>query len=327
MFYGQSPVVWNFDSPTKHFHHEINWYSNSTAYFITIGNELGKRIPLRQGSQQLNNKTIDTLDLLLYHENEMVDPSQTGKVCLGESFEDNNALDIDFNLMDYSVYQSGHYLNTMLAASSTSNSNFELRANDSFIKNIPINRAYNPFQIYTESGFDTTFSFSESTIEISYTFDFPNDSSIGWLNNLELNIKTAPQFSGNQISFRSTQNIGEGNISYFYLNNESPEGIIVWNVSDPLNVEKINLNVESDHVWFKIENDHLLEFMAFDGEEFYQAEFSGVIENQNLQATHASELLIITHPDFLSQANQLAEFHEIEDDMSSGVFTTEQIYN
>lgn len=327
LFYGQGPTSWDYDVSTKHFNHVMNWYSNSTAYFITIGNEPGKRIPLRQGSEEAHNKTIDTLDLLVYHENEFVNPAKSGKMWLGESFEDNNPFVVHFDLTEYDIYQNGHYLNTRLAANSNTSSNFEIKVNEGILKTIPIPHNYSYYHLYRENSFDTIFSFSESMLEFSYTYDFPNDSSIGWLDYLELNLKITPQFSGSQMGFRSSQNIGEGNISYYYLNAVSPENIIVWNVSDPLNVERIVLNEEADHVWFKIENDQLLEFQAFDGSEFYQAELSGWIENQNLHATNAVDFLIITHPDFLSQANQLAEFHEIEDGMTTGVYTTDQIYN
>ena len=60
-----------------------------------------------------------------------------------------------------------------------------------------------------QKKFDTTFSISENNLQVSYTYNLPNDSSTGWLDYLDLNLKIAPQFRGNQMGFRSTQNIGE----------------------------------------------------------------------------------------------------------------------
>ncbi len=328
LFYGQSPTVWDYNSSAKQFNHLTNLYSNSTSYFITIGNEPGKRIPLRLSSAEVQNKTIDTLDLLLYHENEWINLGKSGKTWLGETFENTDPLPIDFDLMGYVTYQSGHILKTMLAANSTALSSFNLKVNDASLKDIPLlSNNPGPYNLFTENGFDTAFSISEPSLQITYTYSFPNDSAAGWLDFLELNLKMAPQFNGSQMGFRSTQNIGEGNISYYYLNDNTPENLVVWNVGDPLNVENIALNIETDRIWFKLENDHLLEFQAFDGLSFFTPEFAGKLENQNLHAAIAVDFLIITNPEFLNQANQLAEFHEIEDGMSTGVFTTDQVYN
>ena len=54
----------------------------------------------------------------------------------------------------------------------------------------------------------------------------------------------------------------------------------------------------------------------------------GKIENQNLHNFGSEiEYVIITHPNFLSAANRLAEFHENEDNLVSRVVTPQQIYN
>ncbi|HXC06315.1 MAG TPA: type IX secretion system sortase PorU, partial [Bacteroidia bacterium] len=53
----------------------------------------------------------------------------------------------------------------------------------------------------------------------------------------------------------------------------------------------------------------------------------GPVQNQNLHATAQTDLIIISHPDFLSQANQLANMHATNDHMTTIVVTPQQIYN
>ena len=48
--------------------------------------------------------------------------------------------------------------------------------------------------------------------------------------------------------------------------------------------------------------------------------------NQNLHAVTQADLIIVTHEEFLNQANRLAEFHQNNDNMSVIVATNEQIY-
>jgi hypothetical protein len=327
LFYGQGPNIWDYNSTSKRFNHVVNWYSSSTSYFLNIGNGSGKRIPLITGTEEAHNKTIDTLNLLLYHENELTNPGKSGKVWLGETFENTDPLTIEFDLTGYEVYQNDHFLKTKVAAKSTVESNFVLKKNNIALKSMAISPLFSFFNIYKDNTIDTVFSITESELAFSYNYSFPNDSSIGWLDYLELNLKIAPKFQASQMGFRSAQNIGAGNISYYYLNYNAPENLVIWNVSDPVNIENIALNIETDKVWFKLENDHLLEFQAFDGLNFFTPTFLGKVENQNLHAAKVPELLIITAPEFLGQANQLAAFHEVEDGMSTGVFTNYQIYN
>ena len=76
LFYGQSPFVWEYNAATNHFHHVVNLYSTSTSYFLTVGNEPGKRISLKANASEVQNQTIDTLDLLLHHEKELTNPGK-----------------------------------------------------------------------------------------------------------------------------------------------------------------------------------------------------------------------------------------------------------
>ncbi len=49
--------------------------------------------------------------------------------------------------------------------------------------------------------------------------------------------------------------------------------------------------------------------------------------NQNLHATLDDDLVIIVHPDFLSEADRLANHHRSFDNMAVSVYTVDQLYN
>ena len=44
LFYGEGPIEWNLDEESGRFEHQVNYYSDKTFYFLTIGAEDGKRI-------------------------------------------------------------------------------------------------------------------------------------------------------------------------------------------------------------------------------------------------------------------------------------------
>jgi hypothetical protein len=78
----------------------------------------------------------------------------------------------------------------------------------------------------------------------------------------------------------------------------------------------------------------LKEYVAVNVEaSFPKPEFSitqddlGIIPNQNLHAAAPHQMLIVTHPLFLSAADSIAEFHRQKDNLSVMVVTTNQLYN
>ncbi len=329
LFYGQSPVIWKYDPETKQFHHEINLYTQQTFYFLTVSDEPGKRIQIQQSETLPHNAIIDTLDLLIWHEKELVNPGKTGKRWLGEWFAEDINRDFDFDLNNYELYPHGHLFFTSLMARTNEKSYFNISINNTAFAPVTMNQV-NPqssYSFYRQSTFDTVFSLSGNSVTVSYNFTPADDEAKGWLDYFEMDIKLKPVFSGGQMCFRSSQNIGPGTVALYQLKTNQPEDLMVWNVTDPLNISNMELNVENNSVWFKIRNDDLLEFCAFNGSTFYSPEFEGQAENQNLHAAQPPDLLIITYPGFLEQANHLAAFHEENDGMSVGTFTTDQIYN
>ncbi|MCF6171541.1 MAG: type IX secretion system sortase PorU [Bacteroidales bacterium] len=329
LFYGQGPVIWKYDADFNLFRHEVNLYTEQTNYFLTVSDEAGKRIQIQQNETLPPNKIIDTLELLIYHENEWVNPGKTGKIWLGELFEEDPGHDFNFNLEDYSVYPDGHQFYTRLAAQSLDTNFFSIALNTTVFDSIFMPRVSNQnrYQLYKSSNFESNFNFSGNTLTVAYSYVSVADTARAWLDYFEMILKTKPVFAGNQMPFRSVQNIGEGNVSLYVLSSAQAGEIVIWNVTDPVNVSHLELNTETDSVWFKIKNDSLLEFYAFNGNTFESPEFVGQVENQNLHAFESPDLLIVSHPDFLSQAHQLALFHQEEDGMSVGTFTPAQIYN
>ncbi len=78
---------------------------------------------------------------------------------------------------------------------------------------------------------------------------------------------------------------------------------------------------------FILETDSLLEFIAFDDNQYYTPQFESLIANQNLHGIEVPDMVIVTHEDFLAEAQQLADFRESNDGLITFVTTPEKIYN
>ncbi|MEM9022915.1 MAG: type IX secretion system sortase PorU, partial [Bacteroidota bacterium] len=170
------------------------------------------------------------------------------------------------------------------------------------------------------SGFSTS-----SELNVRLTYDKPTSTSSGWLDYLELNVRRQLQMIGNQLFFRDFNSVGNG-VARFELTS-SNTGLTVWDVTDPVNVRKQSISQSANLLTFNTAVDELKEFVAFRDDEFPIPQFSGRVENQNLHNTPAVDMIVITHPRFAAQAEELAEFHRQEDDLTVFVTDIFSVYN
>ena len=106
------------------------------------------------------------------------------------------------------------------------------------------------------------------------------------------------------------------NAIYEYRLQNATNALKVWNVTDPINPTIMNTSVASSVLTFKVFGDVNNQFVAFDGNSFYTPSFVGVVQNQNLHALQNVDYLIITHPNFQSQAERLRNIHANIDDLN-----------
>lgn len=325
LFYGQSPDVWKFDTENSEFHFVKNIYSEKTHYFLTVGDEAGLRIQNEESTTLDATATPLYYDLLIAHEMELVNPGKTGKIWLGEDFTESNTLSFNLNTNN-TVLSSDNYLNVVLAAKSSEVQSMEIRVNGEFYKDIKLQLS--SFYInYRLNRFDSLCTAGGENTELTFTYSQPNDSAKAWIDRFEMRMKMNKSLFGNQMPFRTIENMGEGEITNFTLESETPENVNIWNISDPLNVKQEILTLESNQLSFRLPTESLKEFLAFNGESYFSAEFVEELANQNLHNINPPDFLIVTHPDFAEAANQLAAFHSFEDNMLTEVVSVYDIYN
>jgi hypothetical protein len=134
--------------------------------------------------------------------------------------------------------------------------------------------------------------------------------------------------AGSQMAFRDLASLGTGNVAEFQLGNAN-SAVKIWEVTDPTNVNRRNLSLQAATASFKVETDSLRQFIAFNGNGFLSAELNGQVENQNLHGLSQANMVIVAHPDFLNEAERLANFHTENQtsQLSVHIVTPQQIYN
>jgi hypothetical protein len=146
-----------------------------------------------------------------------------------------------------------------------------------------------------------------------------------YLDRIVLNARRQLVFTGSQFNFRDFRSVGVGNISQFTLSSFPANGV-VWDITDRHAPKRIMGNLSGGNYVFRSHTDSLREFVASNGVSFFTPDRVGPVNHQNIHGLPNAELFIVTHKNFIGQANRLADLHR-ETGIAVHVLTTEQIFN
>ncbi|MEO6883543.1 MAG: type IX secretion system sortase PorU [Bacteroidia bacterium] len=324
LFYGQGPVIWKYDSTDTRFHHQSNYYSDTTFYFITADLGAGKRIANIPSATQSITNTVSSFDDYNYHELDGVNLIRSGNQWYGEQFNILNSYNFSFNFPNIDV-SSKVWVNTDLVARSSSNGSFSVSSQSGSTTLITTPVAVTCFDCIYASEADSSYVFTPSSSNITVTVTNNTPAAVGWLNFIELNARRQLTMVGNQMEFQDTKSVGATNISQFNVSSFLP--ITIWDVTDPTNAQQITMSLSGTTYQYTLPTPTLRKFISFTGNNFLIPQNFGSVANQNLHAYQRADLIIVTNPKFVNQANNLANFHANQDNLNVVVATTNQIYN
>lgn len=343
LFYGQSPHRWTYSTCDNRFHHQVNWYSDTTYYFITADLGQGKRIQSQASTSAPANATVTTFDDYAYHEVDAVNWLKSGREWMGEVFDEtNSSYSFQFSFPNHtdSIYIRSDVWARSLGAGHQAH--FDLSVNGGLIVSqyVPIAPdAY--FQAYayststetTSCGYGTPKTFVSGSDLLNVNLKFiPHPGYVqaqGWLNFIELNARRQLTMNPgiNQLNFRNVAASGMGTIADYNLAGATAS-TQVWDVTDPINVANVQALSNSGGMFnFRIPADSLKQFISFNGSVYYSPSLAGKVDNQNLHGLPLTDMVIVAHPNFMTAALRLAKFHRDHDALSVQVVTPQQIYN
>jgi hypothetical protein len=327
LFYGESPNKWKYLAFGQSFIHEQNIYSDSTYYFLTTDLGPGKRISNLPSSAEPPNIYITKFTDYAYHERDLFNLVNTGRVWYGEVFDVATSYDFNFSFPDIDI-SSPAFFRAYVAAKSTNPTSFKFYNGNNLIMTANISSLPGSSDTFARAYIGSDwFTPSSKDINLKITYQKNNvPSSLGWLNFFEINVVRNLVFSGSQMSFRDPSSVAPGTIAEFTLRN-ADQNVQVWNVSDPTNARRVETVQSGSSQVFRLPQDTLSEFISFDGSSYLPVKFVEKVENQNLHGAGPRKMIIITHSLFREQAERLAAFHASHDGISVLVTDIEQVYN
>lgn len=324
LFYAEGPVIWGYNESINYFEHKLHDYTKATYYYLTDGISQAKEVTPVQSSPTFNRQTI-IADAYAYFERNDTNLIKSGRDWYGESFDIITSQQYNTKLTNLAV-GTPIKVRARVAARSSLGSSFSVKQNGTSIGTIALSGVsvgdeLSDFMSVRTELFSSTLQ--SDKLELTLTFSKPSPSANGWLDYLSFNTRQNLIFSGTPLGFRDRQTVGAGNVTKFIVTGTTPQ-TKVWDITSIFDTKEIIMQGNGQ---FSVPTESLREFIAFDPTKTPELENFAEVENQNIHAMGQPNMVIVTHPMFLSQAEGLAELHRQTDKLTVVVVTTEQVYN
>lgn len=334
LFYANGPHTWNFDDGTKRYSHVTNLFVDSAYYFIGIGVGPAARIPDMTSTSQAATHNVNSFDAIEFHENDWINLVKSGREWYGEDFDDQANESYTFSFVMPDLDQSAMIRCSVSAVAktngTTNSSTFNVGvsgspANSSFsIQGVSSNYT-SPAGI--AGGVETNFIPNGSNVSVNIAFDAYDPSAVGWLNFIELQGRRFLNMGNSDVLlFSDGLSTGVGNVAEYTLTNTNGVDAI-WEVTDPNNIRRVVTAGGGNSMQFRLASDSLRRFIAFKEDAYLTPGAAGPVANQNLHGVGEVDMVIVAHPDFWTEANDLAQFRRDNDSLTVEVVQPQWVYN
>jgi hypothetical protein len=330
LFFAEGPDRVQYDVNRQVFAYENNLYSDKNFYFITVASDEGKRIdtqPTVEGTYPI----IQQYDDYMYHESDERNLLSSGREWYGERFNFDEQRKFNFEVGNI-VPNSPVKMVSDVVGQSYGPTSFNLFWNGASLPKQEISQI--PNTQYGVKGVhkrDTIILNSDdvnasltATQVIAYQFNrATSGASAGFLDFFLVNIKRKLALYGHQTLFCSYESLSQP-VTTFNVSDVNVN-CSIWNITKPDNPRQVGYTLGGNVASFSDHSNELQEYIIF-GNNIPSPEFAGKIENQNLLSMGPQDFLIISHPDFLSEAERLAAHRRQHNGWNVAVVTTLQIY-
>lgn len=331
LFYAEGPDQSQYDVARGIFHYENNIYSDANFYFLTTGNDAGKRLAVSENITG-NYPSITSFNDFAFHELDQTNIERSGREWYGEKFGLITSHTLTFDLPGISEGSDVKVVSDVMGQTFTEAS-FKLFINNAVVaeqKIFPI-----PNGRYSVKGLHNrdTVVLNASDIgasnrakqELRYDFVKGTGSSQGYLNFVLLNVARDLALYNDQTVFLAAASLAN-EVSTFRIA-QFTTGAQVWDITDHYNARLQQSEVSGANGTFSAETGDLKKWIVFNPSAVAQPNFVGKVANQDLGGKATPQLLIITHNDFRAEAERLAAHRSAFNNWSVVVATVDEIYN
>jgi len=332
VFYAQGPTILDYDADNKILMHKKHDYSDFIYLFLTSDLGAGMSFEEADKVEGVSSVTTSESDSYQYIEKEEIQLVSSGRRWYGNRVHTNMQ---DSVLFSFSELAKDEAVRCYVAvagrksAGSTASFQFSYRKNGLATLNITKNYTSYAYAQYCDKIFE--FVPKSPEIYVGYSYVSNNSVSEGYIDKICVMARTKLKYSKNrQLHFRDVRTKEYDNIGFnMAVASGDPT---VLDITNPLNPKLIDAKLDNGQLSFIAANDgSVREFVAFESGNLLSpitiGSDVGKVGNQNLHGQTTPVLVIVSDPDFIEAANDLAEMHRNQDGMHVEVVTQQQIFN
>ena len=325
VFYARGPVTWSYKNQA--YERNLNPYSDYSYIFLTADSGEGKRI--QNEDEVLGDADVAVTSFLDYRhvEEDTYNLNNMGATWYFNKFDATTTSSFSFNFPNLIKDRNCILKSESASRNTASSASLRYKANGSLISTVNFSKISDNGTYAREGNTgDVTFNSANDQITISLEYVKSATSSEAWLDYITINAWRELRLSGDMMRFSNPECDDVTKVYRYELKN-APSSLQIWNVTNPVEPKIMPLKINSNVASFYVKGDVDNEFIAFNGNGFYSADFVSYVNNQNLHSVYDFDYLIIVHPDFYSQAERLKELHAYYDNLSIEIVTPQKIYN
>jgi len=328
LVYVPGNVTWKFDPVSKSFIHHINPFAKGLSFlYFTEDISTDQLVPVSPSIAENPTVIVNEFDDFAYFEEDTYNLLETGSRWFSSLMIPNTTFQKTFKFQDH-VRNEPIKIDMAVAARCDFSSSVNLTANNIDVGTVIFapysNFAEADYADLRESSFSKTVEGDDLNLTLRYTS--PANGRC-WPDYIRVQTRRKLAMQTGQLLFCDSRSVGSGNIAEFRMGN-AISGLRIWEITSPLKPIEIQLTIASNTLYFKAVTDSLRRFIAFDpSADFPVIDKVEDITNQNLRGLSTPDMLIITSPDFKSEAERLAQFHRQNSGLEVTVVNVSQVFN
>lgn len=324
LFYAEANGRNYYDKSANLIRHEINLYSDTNYVFIGL-NGLANNDILEQSISTTNTDTVFNYTKLSHHEKEWLNFIKSGRIWVGEKFEN--------QVLSFTEQYSPPYLenrsfnieyNVCARSTNYTDNTIDLLINNNKISTSQINKVssiyYNDYVKFKKTL--VSGNFLEDTLGVKFNYNQLSNAT-AWLDYYTINTRQRISFQSEQIQIINFDSDNTNRVFNVATNDQ----INVWDITklDSPKILQITKNINSSS--FISNLDTIRKFIIFNENQVYTPTFLEKIAPQNLHEESAANYIIITDQKFTTEAERLITLHKTKDNLSGEIYYANEIYN
>ncbi len=330
-FYGEGPTVVSFDQSSKRYRHEVNPYTDTTYYFLTLNDTPALRIETYNAPVPASYDVVNTFENYWFYEKEAVNLLKSGREWWGDYLGTTPSLNLEPEFPGL-VAGTKARLSFRAIASAQTSTRFVWQ-----VDGIPVGEQtagtvstyrYDLKAQKAEADFDfTTGTGQAEKLKLNVTYDKNGQASASaYLDYVSLQVRRRLKQYDAPTVFRIPPDTDGNRVLEF---GSADSGFILWDITDPLKPVNCILQKTGNGSLSLVPpaSGTARSYIGFAKEQAVSPQSAKKIPNQDIRAQPAPGMIIVTAREWADEAERLASFRQSNDELEVLTVTMEEVFN